>query len=590
MEETGPSRVFPANGPGGVVAPPAPVKEAKLRDDSRVLGADRSAESLPGAVGSPARGSTVKPLIPYLRQSKAKEQTISIEDQRRAIHSWAAGHPDVTLAPEVVEQNVSGKKAWRSRELGEAITRIERGEAGGLIVAWQDRLSREDNLATAEVWQALDNAGARFVAAGEGLDTATGDHELLYTIKAAVARENWKRIRTYNNNGRRSMVERGVHGGNAAPLGYDGTKDGKLRGPLTPNTDAPRIPAAFEAMDNGGSWRDIIAILGVKSQSAATSILRNRVYLGEARSGEFVKPDTHPPLVDEALFNRVQRRLDDRARARRDHPTETVPVPRKPNVLAGVMRCAHCAHSMSPTGSGSYRCQYKGDDAAALHPEGQPYISAKSVLPVVLEMAKGWHRVHAPIFLMGRELDKARMPVLVEAEDAAVQALADIEQAHESGEVDDLAYARAATSARRKVESARDARQEAESAQGWIGIDPERVEEKLATGDPETINSFLKDTIRVMVYPSPYGKRRRCPAEKRIKVQYLSAGRGLDPAVKYEAPVAGGPVAPDPANIMPVETAPPDQFPEAGVMDDAEAARRLAELTDPHPDEVPDRW
>jgi DNA invertase Pin-like site-specific DNA recombinase len=529
----------------------------------------------------------VKPLIPYLRQSKAKEQTISIEDQRRAIHSWAAGHPDVTLAPEVVEQNVSGKKAWRSRELGEAITRIERGEAGGLIVAWQDRLSREDNLATAEVWQALDNAGARFVAAGEGLDTATGDHELLYTIKAAVARENWKRIRTYNNNGRRSMVERGVHGGNAAPLGYDGTKDGKLRGPLTPNTDAPRIPAAFEAMDNGGSWRDIIAILGVKSQSAATSILRNRVYLGEARSGEFVKPDTHPPLVDEALFNRVQRRLDDRARARRDHPTETVPVPRKPNVLAGVMRCAHCAHSMSPTGSGSYRCQYKGDDAAALHPEGQPYISAKSVLPVVLEMAKGWHAVHSPLYMLEREMDEAMLPALAEAEDEAERVLGEVEA--NRAVWDAVTYGNARADAVRRIEAARDARQEAEAAQGWLGIDAERVEERLAEGDPATVNDFLRDTIRVMVYPSPYGKRRKCPVEERIKVQYLSAGRGLDPAVVYAPPVEGGPVAPRPEDYIESEAV-PDQFPEAGVMDDAEAARRLAELTDPHPVEVPDRW
>jgi hypothetical protein len=42
--------------------------------------------------------------------------------------------------------------------------------------SWQDRLSRENGRATAEVWEALDKAGARLVCAAEGLDTATGDH------------------------------------------------------------------------------------------------------------------------------------------------------------------------------------------------------------------------------------------------------------------------------------------------------------------------------------------------------------------------------------------------------------------------------
>jgi len=152
-----------------------------------------------------------------------------------------------------------------------------------------------------------------------------------------------------------------------------------------------------------------------------------------------------------------------------------------------------------------------------------------------------------------------------------------------------VTYGNARADAVRRIEAARDARQEAEAAQGRLGIDAERVEERLAEGDPATVNDFLRDTIRVMVHPSPYGKRRKCPVEERIKVQYLSAGRGLDPAVVYAPPVEGGPVAPRPEDYIESEAV-PDQFPEAGVMDDAEAARRLAELTDPHPVEVPDRW
>jgi hypothetical protein len=44
-----------------------------------------------------------RPLVPYLRQSRAKERTISIEEQRRDIRRWAEAN-GVELAPEVVEQ------------------------------------------------------------------------------------------------------------------------------------------------------------------------------------------------------------------------------------------------------------------------------------------------------------------------------------------------------------------------------------------------------------------------------------------------------------------------------------------------------
>ena len=68
------------------------------------------------------------PLIPYMRQSRAKEATISIEEQRRDIRRWAEA-AGVTLADEVVEQGVSGNKSWRER--GWARDRALPGRPGG---------------------------------------------------------------------------------------------------------------------------------------------------------------------------------------------------------------------------------------------------------------------------------------------------------------------------------------------------------------------------------------------------------------------------------------------------------------------------
>jgi hypothetical protein len=60
---------------------------------------------------------------------------------------------------------------------------------------------------------ALETAGGRLICVGDGLDTATGDHEMLFTIKAAIARDQWKRHRA--NWERR-------HGGSSSPAATRG--------------------------------------------------------------------------------------------------------------------------------------------------------------------------------------------------------------------------------------------------------------------------------------------------------------------------------------------------------------------------------
>ena len=62
-------------------------------------------------------GGMERLLIPYIRQSRAKEVSISLDDQRAAIRAWAE-RAGVELAAEIVERGVSGSKPWRERELG----------------------------------------------------------------------------------------------------------------------------------------------------------------------------------------------------------------------------------------------------------------------------------------------------------------------------------------------------------------------------------------------------------------------------------------------------------------------------------------
>jgi DNA invertase Pin-like site-specific DNA recombinase len=273
-----------------------------------------------------------RPLIPYLRQSRAKERTISIDEQRREIQRWADG-AGVSLAAEVVEQGVSGSKPWRERALGEAIDACERGEASGIVVAWQDRLSRENGLATAEVWEALDKAGARLVCAAEGVDTSTGDHELTFTIKAAISRDGWKRYRANFAQAQRNAHDRGVPNGRA-PLGYRKEKGKPLE---IDNKGAAKIRAMAEARIAGEPFSAIARRFGF-SHTTTRQILMNDVYTGTIRCGRMVTENAHPAILTREQFEAVNA-----SRTKQPIPPGDTT---RDRLLLGLVNCHGCGRTL----------------------------------------------------------------------------------------------------------------------------------------------------------------------------------------------------------------------------------------------------
>jgi site-specific DNA recombinase len=274
----------------------------------------------------------MKPLLPYMRQSRRKERTISIEEQRREIERWAATH-ELPLGEELVEQGVSGSKSWRERALGQAVEACARGEAAGVIVAWQDRLSRENGLATAEVWEALERAGARLVCAAEGIDTATGDQEMIFTIKAAIARDQWKRHRTNWEQARRSAIERGVQT-TKAPYGYRALPGQPLQ--VVPR-EAARVREAFEARAAGEPISRIARRLDF-ADSTVRQMLGRETYLGVVQHGGFRNEHAHEPIVSSELFDQVQ--------ASRTTQPVAVGKTTRDRLLIGIARCAGCGKTL----------------------------------------------------------------------------------------------------------------------------------------------------------------------------------------------------------------------------------------------------
>jgi DNA invertase Pin-like site-specific DNA recombinase len=346
--------------------------------------------------------SNGRPLVPYLRQSRAKERTISIEEQRRDIQGWAQAN-GATLAAEIVEQNVSGSKPWRKRALGAAVDACERGEAAGIVVAWQDRLSRENGRATAEVWEALEKASARLVAANEGLDTASGDHELTFTVKAAIARDQWKRHRANWEGARRSSVEKGVFPGRA-PIGYR-ARPGK---PFTVHrAEARKVEQAFELRRAGVPFAEIARRFGW-SHSTTRQLLANEVYLGKIRHGGFVKERAHPPLVSRELFDAVQA-------SRTMQPVPPGETTRE-RLLIGLARCGGCGHTLktvrAPRAHGRYVAAYFCKNAASEPCPSRAYVHADELDAFVAAWFEAALR-HVPrmvdVVAAGRDLQAAQV-------------------------------------------------------------------------------------------------------------------------------------------------------------------------------------
>lgn len=282
----------------------------------------------------------------YVRVSRvggrSGESFISPDVQRQQIEGWAAMRGTrIGVWHEDLDQ--SGGKAERPGLL-QAIARVEAGYSAGIVVAKLDRFSRSLPQAL-EAINRINQAGGEVVSISEGIDPTTPAGKLMLRLILSIAewqldvtRENWRVAR-------QRAVERGVHVASRTPTGY--TRD--ARGVLVPHEkDAPAIAALFQARAQGASWSQLARLLNTAgvvgpykaeqwTPRAMSHILANRVYLGEARSGEYTHADAHPGLVDQATWDAAQRAIS--APAQRGM---------QPALLAGLLRCAGCRHILKP--------------------------------------------------------------------------------------------------------------------------------------------------------------------------------------------------------------------------------------------------
>ncbi len=112
---------------------------------------------------------------------------------------------------------MSGKLKASERGLEILIKRTEAGKSAGIVVQWQDRLTRGRASEAASIWERLQAAGARFVAVDDGVDSANEGSELFFMIHAALSREQWKVYAKRWRLAKKNAVELGLYTANITP-------------------------------------------------------------------------------------------------------------------------------------------------------------------------------------------------------------------------------------------------------------------------------------------------------------------------------------------------------------------------------------
>jgi site-specific DNA recombinase len=310
----------------------------------------------------------------YIRISRVAgregDSFLSPDIQRESIARQARAR-GIEVGEVVEDRDISGDKAVAQRDLERLVTKIERGESGGLLVWKVSRFSRNmlDGIQTAA---RIREAGGHIV--GEDLDTSAPMGRALLGLMLGMAEEELEQRRAGWDEAQSRAVARGIHIASRVPTGYLRREKGV---PLKPDPKATKvIRELFARRARGEGWTALARFLDESAvrgpygnttwtPSAIAKIVRNPVYLGQARSGQHVNDAAHEPLVTRAEWEAAQ-----------DVNGRPASTPRNGEglLLAGLIRCAGCRCVMKPDsmsdrdGSklGLYRC--RGRSAAGKCP------------------------------------------------------------------------------------------------------------------------------------------------------------------------------------------------------------------------------
>jgi DNA invertase Pin-like site-specific DNA recombinase len=282
----------------------------------------------------------------YIRVSteKQREEGASLEVQRDACRRYCEAHGWLVVAEFVDVQ--SGLDASRAQY--QQAVELAKGKGVDKLVAWRlDRLGRD----TAEYMPML--KGLKRLGVDVVSVTQPTESMFMQQVIGVMAEEESRQLSVRVTASKQRRFSEGKWG-SAAPFGYTSQKDASSGSVLAPNAEAPLVAELFQKYAAGGcSLGDLQRMVKdagyTKSRYAVDYILKNPVYLGIVQHGRFArsqfmpKPEVtqtkgqHPPLVDQATFDKVQVRLSENAHRNRGGV-------RPRYLFSGLIHCGICGN------------------------------------------------------------------------------------------------------------------------------------------------------------------------------------------------------------------------------------------------------
>lgn len=232
--------------------------------------------------------------------------------------------------------------------LGEALELVRAGALDGIAVADLSRWSRETVSGLSEL-QEVRRLGGQVISAAETIDLETPGGIFATTVQLAAAQMRRDQAADSWRATHERRFEKGkAHG--AVPLGYQRDLDTGDVG-FDPVLEAA-VRRGFEDYAAGTVSQvelaaRLTAVRGRRVwQATVGDVLRSPFYLGKVRLGGRVGDGAHEPLVDQDVWDAVQRRLQREASAR--SPRERG----KTHSLVGLLVCDLCDHALWRRGGG----------------------------------------------------------------------------------------------------------------------------------------------------------------------------------------------------------------------------------------------
>lgn len=288
--------------------------------------------------------------IAYYRFSSHSQNEASIDQQRELAHEWADAH-GFKIVQEYEDAAISGTTDARPG-FQQMLSEVAKIRPHTLIMWKTDRLGR-DKYVLAMAKKKIRDAGCEIHLLAEHIPTEGPEGVLIEGLMEAMAEYYSRQLSQNIQRGMDYNAQHALYNGHKL-FGYDVDRSTKKYIP-DPST-APFVQWAFKEYASGRPLKAIAEEMNAQglrtprnakfSVNMLNKMLKNRAYIGEYHHGDITVAGGMPVLVDEATFDRAQRRFAENKRkgSQRAHGMDGSEAPRY--WLTGKLYCGECGSTM----------------------------------------------------------------------------------------------------------------------------------------------------------------------------------------------------------------------------------------------------